>query len=59
MEENSKQTVKKAKSKPALHPVDWCIQRLEVALMDYNLEDMRNYLVALKMWRDREVSNGA
>lgn len=54
MEVNSK---KQTKKRPALQPVDWCINRLEVALMDYNVEDMRNYLVALKMWRKREVGN--
>ena len=55
MEENSKK--QKTSGKPALHPVDWCINKLEVALMDYNVDDMRNYLVALKMWRNREVGN--
>lgn len=57
MEGNSKRTAQTTKKRPALHPVDWCINRLEVALMDYNVDDMRNYLVALKMWRKREVGN--
>ncbi|QHJ80118.1 MAG: hypothetical protein [Caudoviricetes sp.] len=56
MEETLKQK-KTIRSKPALHPVDWCIQKLEESLMDYNIDDMRNYLVALKMWRNREVCN--
>ena len=55
MEENSKK--QKTSGKPALHPVDWCINKLEGALMDYNVDDMRNYLVALKMWRKQEVGN--
>ena len=41
-------------------PVDWCIGMLEVSLQNYDVEAMRNYLVALKLWRNRELeANGA
>lgn len=36
-----------------MEQVNWCINKIREALADYNLEDAKNYLALLELWKDR------
>lgn len=36
-----------------MEQVEWCIAQLRAALDDYNMEDAKNYLAMLELWKDK------
>ncbi|QEQ94736.1 hypothetical protein pEp_SNUABM10_00040 [Erwinia phage pEp_SNUABM_10] len=36
-----------------MQEVNWCIRKLRDALADYNMEDAKNYLSLLELWKDK------